>query len=598
MSEQKRGRKRWGHNFIVSIVLLLAGILILFVFSTAMIYHNERESAKEKSDMLTWRVADEFDSALTRINTISMSLFLTQTFQEQALQLREGTSETISGIVDYFEMVAIADEALVKNAVYVPYGEDGAANKNLIVNYGSNYDYVGNNIDRIVALAKETEFSDGRLFYTNVYFWTGELTSYLAFARVIRGITPATYFSNIGVGVVFVQGEQLREIVHYARTLDGFEIAVWDDAARNVKERSSSVLFASHDSFDPSVRTQESYYSKTYTTSYFSWKITGYYDVWYAFKSGYSTFVTYAVILVLACGLLSFFSIFIYSKSANAYDYLYRQFSDRQKISDGSFGHISYTKNEQVNQVIESFNSLSDSVNALNGVVREQEKKALSLQLENVQFRLESLYSQINKHFLINVLAVVRSLVNLGEKEQANYCLENLSVFLRTILTIEDTASVKQEIRTLESYLNLQRVRYPKVECDILCDESLLECSIPKMLLQPIVENVFIHGLKNKKGRIRVVFRKRKGGMLLFVLDNGVGMEKEREREVNESLRTLKNPAGSSAEETHGVALLNIQKRLQLIAGEKSSVRVKSLASGGVVTLVRIYFKGEKEDLS
>ena len=94
------------------------------------------------------------------------------------------------------------------------------------------------------------------------------------------------------------------------------------------------------------------------------------------------------------------------------------------------------------------------------------------------------------------------------------------------------------------------------------------------------------------------MFRKRKGGMLLFVLDNGVGMEKEREREVNESLRTLKNPAGSSAEETHGVALLNIQKRLQLIAGEKSSVRVKSLASGGVVTLVRIYFKGEKEDLS
>ena len=120
MSEQKRGRKRWGHNFIVSIVLLLAGILILFVFSTAMIYHNERESAKEKSDMLTRRVADEFDSALTRINTISMSLFLTQTFQEQALQLREGTSETISGIVDYFEMVAIADEALVKNVVYVP----------------------------------------------------------------------------------------------------------------------------------------------------------------------------------------------------------------------------------------------------------------------------------------------------------------------------------------------------------------------------------------------------------------------------------------------------------------------------------------------
>ena len=193
MSEQKRGRKRWGHNFIVSIVLLLAGILILFVFSTAMIYHNERESAKEKSDMLTRRVADEFDSALTRINTISMSLFLTQTFQEQALQLREGTSETISGIVDYFEMVAIADEALVKNVVYVPYGEDGAADKNLIVNYGSNYDYVGNNIDRIVALAKETEFSDGRLFYTNVYFWTGELTSYLAFARVIRGITPLIF---------------------------------------------------------------------------------------------------------------------------------------------------------------------------------------------------------------------------------------------------------------------------------------------------------------------------------------------------------------------------------------------------------------------
>lgn len=105
--------------------------------------------------------------------------------------------------------------------------------------------------------------------------------------------------------------------------------------------------------------------------------------------------------------------------------------------------------------------------------------------MENVQFRLESLYSQINKHFLINVLAVVRSLVNLGEKEQTNYCLENLSVFLRTILTIEDTASVKQEIRTLESYLNLQRVRYPKVECDILCDEACWNVLFRKCCFNP-----------------------------------------------------------------------------------------------------------------
>lgn len=593
MNGKRKDKKRFGNNFIISIVLLLAGILVVFVSSTVMLYRGEREAAKEKSDMLTKQVADMFDSDLSRINTISMSLFLTQTFQSKALSLGEGDVDVIADIIDYFEMVAIADEALLKNAVYVPFGKDGAADFSLMVNYGSNYDYVGTNISRIVELAMRPDFSDGRLFYTSVYFRESEeLTSYLAFARVVRGITPTAFFSGLGVGVVFVQGEQLKEAMRYAQALDGFEIAVWDEIAQNVSERGSAVLFASDSSFSPGLSESSGYYSKTYTTSCFSWKITGYYDVWHIFKSRVSSFVVYSVIFIFACGVLSLLSIFIYNRSAKAYKYLYSQFSDKQKLSDGGFGHISFTKDRQVNQVIESFNELSDSVSALNGVVREQEQKALSLQLESVRFRLESLYSQINKHFLINVLSVVRSLVNLGEREQANYCLENLSVFLRQILTVDDVASVKQEIYTLESYLNIQRIRYPKLEYDIACDEGLFEYTIPKMILQPIVENAFVHGLKNKKGYIRVVLKKRRDCMLLFVSDNGVGIDKEREREVNESLRALK-PVSEPSEGSHGVALLNIQRRLQLIEGEKSSVRVRALPHGGAVTIVRIYFRRE-----
>ena len=296
----------------------------------------------------------------------------------------------------------------------------------------------------------------------------------------------------------------------------------------------------------------------------------------------------FASAIVLVCLLVMICFIIANAKTSRALRFLFTEFS---KISAGcGVGSINYTKNREVDNVIESFNRMIESLTALNAEMVEQKTRSLRLQVENIEFQLDSLYAQINKHFLINVLSAVRSLVNTGEAEKAKACLENLGDFLRYSLSMENISTLDKELESIKLYLEIQKVRFPKIGFSILCDDEARGLAVPKMILQPVVENAFSHS-RTKKISVSVVCRKRPYGAAVFVFNDGGGLEEQRAAEVNTALRAGLSPQGTSG---NRLALSNIQKRIRLSVGEGSSIRIRAVR-GGALTFIRLALQKKEE---
>ncbi len=196
----------------------------------------------------------------------------------------------------------------------------------------------------------------------------------------------------------------------------------------------------------------------------------------------------------------------------------------------------------------------------------------------------EAMLSQINPHFLYNTLDSIRwNALSHGDKEVGRQ-LEALSVMLRNSLNFGETeTTIKHEIQTIENYCYLLQARFRKeIEVDIQVDELVAEQNIPKLLMQPLVENAYRHGLENKIGlkRIWIRVRKVKDKIVICVADNGVGCDKAL---ILEQMETQ--------EAKVCFALKNIRDRISLCYGQAGSFHFSSRPGRGTVVKIILPFE-------
>lgn len=169
----------------------------------------------------------------------------------------------------------------------------------------------------------------------------------------------------------------------------------------------------------------------------------------------------------------------------------------------------------------------------------EQKNKLLNekikIEKELHQSTLASIKSQMNPHFIFNALNTIQSYIYLNDKKAASNYLVNFSELTRHILEMssKDKISLQEEIRALELYLNLEKMRF---EDDFSFELTLLNITseqimIPSMLIQPYVENAVKHGLLHKKGMkiLKITFKEEANNLIVTVYDNGIGIEKSKE---------------------------------------------------------------------
>lgn len=222
---------------------------------------------------------------------------------------------------------------------------------------------------------------------------------------------------------------------------------------------------------------------------------------------------------------------------------------------------------------------LSDSLNAMIDKINELLDQVTTEQIRLRKAEFELLQAQINPHFLYNTLDTIVWLAEAGDQKRVVSMVGNLSDFFRTSLNQgKDIISIREELAHVRSYLEIQQVRYQDIlRYEITVPEDLYEYKIPKITIQPLVENALYHGIKNKRGQgtITITGERSENGFVLYVRDNGIGMTQERLNEVRAGIQKL----SYTGKEIYG--LYNVNERIRLNFGETYGISIESTYGEG-----------------
>lgn len=254
------------------------------------------------------------------------------------------------------------------------------------------------------------------------------------------------------------------------------------------------------------------------------------------------------------------------------------------KVTDKvSKGDLTVRSNvEAGSEVGELSKSLNEMIDKLNELLAQITKEQIRIR----EAELELLQSQINPHFLYNTLDTIVWLAEGGYQKEVVSMVKSLSAFFRTSISRgKEIITISEEVTHARSYLEIQRFRYQDIltyEIDIPkeCEKYL----IPKITLQPLIENALYHGIKNKRGGGKITVTAKVSGddFVISIEDNGIGMSEERLKQIMEGINS-KTP---SEKKIYG--LYNVNERIRLKFGEQYGLSITSREGFGTVSMIKL----------
>ena len=234
-----------------------------------------------------------------------------------------------------------------------------------------------------------------------------------------------------------------------------------------------------------------------------------------------------------------------------------------------------YGKNE-FSYLFERFNRMQDRQKTLTGELIEQKNLAQKAELKQLQ-------SQINPHFLYNSFLSLRNKIRREDLDSAEQLAGHLSSYFRFITrNDESNVSLKDEVAHARSYTGIQQMRfYDRIRVEFHeLPEIYEEIEVPRLILQPVIENALEHGLEDKSenGILEISFRQEEGCLQIYVEDNGEALTDSRLREMRSKLE----------QREHVTGIVNIHRRLQLFFGEGSGIRIERSKYGGAEVIIQI----------
>ncbi|MBU9726209.1 sensor histidine kinase [Diplocloster modestus] len=266
-----------------------------------------------------------------------------------------------------------------------------------------------------------------------------------------------------------------------------------------------------------------------------------------------------------------------------------------KKLQTGDFNlHIPVKSKDEIGIISQAFNEMCSK---LDNYISEV--YAAEIQRKNAE--LNALQTQIDPHFLYNTLDSIRARALAEQDENTGEMIVLLGKLFRwSSRTTDKFITLEDELEYIDTYLKLQKYRYEdRLDVDIRVPEDYLDDMIPKLILQPLVENVIKHALSDKEGTglIGIVAKEKEGKRLeITIFDNGKGIEDQVLREMYEKLNQQ-----VAQDEFKSIGLQNVQARLKLLFGGEYGLMIRSIA--GVGTAVKVIIpiltkKDVQEDVS
>ncbi|MBW9172631.1 sensor histidine kinase [Clostridium estertheticum] len=282
--------------------------------------------------------------------------------------------------------------------------------------------------------------------------------------------------------------------------------------------------------------------------------------------------------IVLFCGLIIAISVSILfvitRKTINPLRVLVKEMS---KITEGDFNnHINLAGSSEIKKLSSSFNYMLDDLN-------NYVEKLLIAQKEQRKSELSALQMQINPHFIYNTLASIKLLVLKEDKEKASETINSfISLLQNTISETSETITVDQEIENLKNYVFINETRCgDNIKVNFHVFEQCVNYRLPKLVLQPFIENALFHAFTgNEEGRIHVFISVKNNNLLCEIIDNGIGMEESQ-------LQSLYSSPTSKHIHFTGIGIKNVDNRIKLLYGNDYGVTITSKINVG--TTINVY---------
>lgn len=296
--------------------------------------------------------------------------------------------------------------------------------------------------------------------------------------------------------------------------------------------------------------------------------------------------VAYSIIfllLLINLFLVAIFSIAFYFKVVKPYSMLEEDFKNFNYRND-----YSLLKKNKINYSSETGKTIDTFLKS----IENQDM----LKTENIHAGYSVLQNQINPHFLYNTLEAIRSDALLNGVKSIADTTEALATFFRyTISNINSMVTLEAELNNSESYFVVQKFRFEdKISLKIeLGDEdfSILDCKMPKLTLQPIIENAVIHGLERKLGNGSVCINVSASDNMLVIriLDDGIGMDEITVNNINEKMNLPHaNHLFNETSSNESIGLLNVNSRIKIMFGDEYGLRLNSIKNFGTSVYVHL----------
>lgn len=291
-------------------------------------------------------------------------------------------------------------------------------------------------------------------------------------------------------------------------------------------------------------------------------------------------------LIFIALVSLAVIAMFNYLSLKSAYLRFKKILSVMKCVSKGNFLiRIPVDRKDEIAQISEDFNLLIQKIDIM---IKDMLKKETA----HKNARIQALQHQINPHFIYNTLDVFRMKMELDGNFGTADAIAEFSGILRYNINSESFyASIKQEVEHVNNYVNLQRFRYgaEKVGLDIKLDVDIMQLSILKFILQPVVENCFTHGYHTdlEAFLIKIEFELLGNELQITITDNGSGIDSERLTEINSNLKCPEAPHLLKTEGTN-IGLVNINDRIKLFYGEQYFIQLESVKGIYTRTIIKI----------
>lgn len=300
-------------------------------------------------------------------------------------------------------------------------------------------------------------------------------------------------------------------------------------------------------------------------------------------ENSYQEIQTNILIIIGFSVILLMIIYFFYSKMMNK---PIRTLKDAmEQIQDGNLDtRVTIKSNDEVGFLAKGLNQMTENL-------QNHIQQVYIAEIRQRDAEIEALKTQIQPHYLYNTLDVIRMTAITNDDNVTAEMIDSLSGQLKYLIgNTRDMVTLQAEIDSIRNYFKIIRIRYEnRFELEINIEENLLGLEVPQLIIQPVVENAVKYGLKPKSGTgvIAVNAREEDGCLEITVMDNGVGMEPERLKTVQERLEspeTVKHPKSKRA----SLGLKNVYDRIKLMFGDTYGLEISSFENIGTMVKYRL----------